>query len=1081
MTSIPHPMAPAPQEQKADLGERSVPLPAAPQSDSPRRGHGRCGTLTILILVLAFLAASFPARNSDLWFHLATGRLLANGQFSFGTDPFAYTTQHVYWACHSWLFDWTLYSLRGRIGDAGLIVLKALIVTALAGLLLRVRRPAGAAWLPAVCTTLAILAISPRLLLQPACLSYFLFGLTFWLLWRGQAQASPRYWPLLLVFVLWVNVDEWFLLGPLLAALFWLDERLQGQRRTPGWIVPVGFAVCLLNPYTYHAFTLPAELSSVAWTSGLREDARFRALFACPWDADYLLAASRLNAAVLSYYGLTFLGLASFVVHRPALRDWRFFIWFPFALLAVWQARLIPFFAIVAAPITALNWQDVISARYAARSTRSRFVVGTSYVALVLTLLSLVALTWLGWLAGYDREERHVAWAIQEDPSLHQAAQTLEEWRRQGLLLEGERIFDLAPESAHYAAWFCPGERHFFDHRYPLFPQAIRDYEVVCRALLAPVIGPEQERTADWQRVFRDQKIGIVVFYDRDPQRLFNVLHRLTSDPRHWMLLRIAGQALIAGWNEARPDGGFDSMAFDAERLAYGPRDVKTQREAPAAPGQGPEQLPARRNLWARLTHPPASPSWQSAAATLYLQFFQDAEPAQRQQKWLFLVPAYAASLAGLSAQPSGLSQVAFQLMSARELLLPSEIGSQFLVREQLGPFFAPLVERPPALPLLMIRAARNAVAANPEDANAWLRLGQAYLLLRDVTFEHCNEAMLPPLVHLRHVQIVTALEQALRLDPNLEAAHHDLVYLYGLRNFYEHVAEHRQEELRLSRQAGPRPGESAEEFAYRMELFDKEMAKLIELVQFRRKKYAEGSQAFQGDRLQQARLALRLGLSRKATDEILLASPADLLGPLGISMELELMLSLGRVQEVRGILNNEGVRASKQGLGFTEFHWPAYEWLHVLEAAAIGDYAQCQEDLRTIRAVRHAEHEALQRQIDAFAREDVRLLTGSLSGPPPFLPAFIALTLSHSRDEKMRLEAGQRTSLAQQADVWVLEGLLALEQGDTDAARSAFTEAHALAAKVPFASRPIVAGYLGKLKAHQSATSDKAEPRAQR
>ena len=66
----------------------------------------------------------------------------------------------------------------------------------------------------------------------------------------GPGKGSPRLWRyalLLAVFVLWVNVDEWFLLGPVLAALFWLGERLRGPRRTPGWLAPAGLAVCLLK------------------------------------------------------------------------------------------------------------------------------------------------------------------------------------------------------------------------------------------------------------------------------------------------------------------------------------------------------------------------------------------------------------------------------------------------------------------------------------------------------------------------------------------------------------------------------------------------------------------------------------------------------------------------------------------------------------------------------------------------------------------------------------------------------------------------------------------------------------------
>src|SRR5262249_45367816 len=86
-----------------------------------------------LVLVFAFLASSFSVRNSDYWFHLATGRSLARGEYQFGVDPFALTTAGVYWVNHSWLFDVSLYLVREATGDASLVVVKALLVALLAG------------------------------------------------------------------------------------------------------------------------------------------------------------------------------------------------------------------------------------------------------------------------------------------------------------------------------------------------------------------------------------------------------------------------------------------------------------------------------------------------------------------------------------------------------------------------------------------------------------------------------------------------------------------------------------------------------------------------------------------------------------------------------------------------------------------------------------------------------------------------------------------------------------------------------------------------------------------------------------
>jgi hypothetical protein len=1048
--------------------------------------------LSLAVFLLAFLSASFVARNSDLWFHLATGRLVAQGHFSFGTDPFAYTTGSAYWVCHAWLFDLGLYALYELAGGTALVVLKAVLVAALAGLLLRVRRCGAGVGLPALCTSLAVVAMSPRLLVQPTCVSYFLLGLTFWLLWRPYAQkdelsARPTHVVLLFVFALWVNIDEWFFLGPLLVALFWLGERLGGQRQTPAWLVPAGLAACLLNPHTFHAFTLPPELSAVPWTSGLRQDVRFQGLFASPWQLGYLS-----TPAGLAYLTLTLLGLASFVVSWQALRGWRLVVWLPFALLAAWQARAIPFFAVVAAPITALNWQDALSTKAPVPRTTPRFVPGLAYGLLLSALLALSLLTWPGWLAGSSRQGRHVAWDLQADPSLEQAAETLSDWRRQGLLAAGERVFAVSAEVAQYGAWFCPGEKHFFDHRFALFPDTAKDYETVCRALL-PGLAPDEHEAGseprdDWRQVLRKHGVGVVVFHDREPQRLFAVLRRLAGDPAHWTLLHVAGQVVIAGWNEARPPGAFAPLAFNPERLAYGSQDERARLDLGPAPMQGPEHLPPRRDWWARLARPPAVSSWESAAATMYLHYFDDSAAAQDRRQRREALGACAASLAGLPALPAALPQVLFELASSHQVLFPPRARQAFIVREQLGPFFAELAQRPPALPLLAVRAARRAVAASPEDTSAWLRLGQAYLLLRDVTCERSAEGLLPPLAELRHVQIVTALEQAVRLDPDLEAAHRELAFLYGQRQYFDQALEHRREEVRLARRAGPRPGEKAEEWADRMELLEKDTAKLEELVRSRRKAYAAAAGALQGERLAQAGLALKLGLARQALEEILLPAPADLLGTPGIKLELELLLALGRVEEVRAILGDEGLRSHKQGLGYYDvapprrpdgsllyplpYHWPAYDWLVVLQAAAVGDYAQAQEALHVLRAGLHTGHTLLRQQVQDLERRAAPLAVELLAGPPPFLVAFRAYTLGQLLDRTGNLRVGEPILRAQEADLWVLDGLLALEQGSPATARSAFDEAHPLSAQsagsvVPFAGQPIAGRYLALLRSY--------------
>jgi hypothetical protein len=465
----------------------------------------------------------------------------------------------------------------------------------------------------------------------------------------------------------------------------------------------------------------------------------------------------------------------------------------------------------------------------------------------------------------------------------------------------------------------------------------------------------------------------------------------------------------------------------------------------------------------------------------MYLHYHDDSEADQSRRQRQASVAGYAASLAGRLALPAALPQAAFQVASSAELLFQPKGTNRFLVRDQLGPYFADLVDRSPALPLLAVRAARRAVAADPGDGNAWLRLGQAYLLLRNVTGERSAEGLLPPLAQLRQVQIANALEQALRLDSDLEAAHYELAYVYAELNCFDQAVAHQREALRLSRRAGPRPGESAAQQADRLEALEKDVSKSEDSLRVRRKVYASAVPTLHGDRLGQAALALKFGLARQALDEILLPAPADLLGPPGIRKEWELLLMLGRVEELRAFLNDEQLRASKEGLLYSDlpppknrdggdlyplpYHWLAYDWLHMLQTAAVGDYVQAREALRALRSGLQAGHDRMGRQLQAFPRRAAPLLPGLWSGPPPFLPALAAQSLGQLVKEKEMLQAAVPVLRAQQADVAVLEGLLALEQGATERARAAFADAYRLGAEVPFAGRPIAARYLARLQ----------------
>jgi len=420
-TSTPSSETPAPTSIPTPDKAPSVslsPLPQKPAIEEAtflRLRDGFDGLLVVEVLLFAFLVASFPASNPDFFRQLAIGRLILQGQYHFGVDPFVYTADNDYFVNHSWLFGLLMYGLYRlpAIGDAAVVIFKALLSASLAVVLLRGGRRTGQSlWIPAACTALAVLVVSPRLHLQSACLSFLFLGVTVWLL-TSVDKGATRLWWLPPLFALWVNCDSWFFLGPLTVALYLVGDLFTPrQPASPasaslpgatGWtVLAVGMAACLVNPHHIHALTLPPGLGLTPASGLIERDAQFRALSLSPLEKEYYQPYLGLSVAGLAYWPLVLLGLASFVfLFMSGQAPWpRLLVWSGFALLSLYNAQAIPFFAIVAGPITALNWLAFAAQRLgtAPRLTRAwlNWSLGGRTVTVLLGLVLLIA-TVAGW------------------------------------------------------------------------------------------------------------------------------------------------------------------------------------------------------------------------------------------------------------------------------------------------------------------------------------------------------------------------------------------------------------------------------------------------------------------------------------------------------------------------------------------------------------------------------------------------------------------------------------------------------------------------------------------------------------
>lgn len=988
--------------------------------------------VVIVVLVLAFMLGSFIARNSDLWVRLATGRDIVQGTYRFHGDPFAYTLAgdpHS-WIHPGWLADVAFYLISGAregqvpgVGGMVLVGLKAFLVTATALVLLRIGRWGQSTWIPATCTALAVIVLSTRCNLHPICISFLFLSITVYLLVVpglgraalnavGHSALRPFRWRWLLVplFALWVNLDSWFLIGPITVALYLLGQALQqrlapapedsplpGELRELCIILALGLAACVLNPYHVRVFaTLPPEVWPAVTDSPLLQDDLFRDLSLSPLGRYYSLTGGGRTVAGWSYIALLLVGIVSFAVNSDQIRWWRAALWLPFCLLGAWLVRGVPFFAIVAGPITALNFQDFAARRYGTEPRLDSPWRQWSLAGRALTLLAgvvLLLLAWPGWLHagfGVPNSARRVGWGIEAEPNGLAAARAIGKFRNDGLLHNG---FNFIMNVTDHCAWFCPDEKPFADLRTPAYPARVLEEFVAVRRELkadpetagsAPLAGaavPEDGSGPTWRDIFRRYAIDhvIVSWDDTDAQ---NTLFRMLADTSEWIWLYTNGQTSVFAWDDPERPGQNDATRvrqhrLDLGKLAFGP-DVPDGARCPAE-GMPPPVPPGplARYLGHSATRPLGADE-----AKLYAKYYRVAG----------YVGPRAAAVASCFAAASG------AILGAGVAAPVTTVASAWT---ELDGLRLPVIQAgqdpgPVGSAVMAVRAARRGISENSLSPSVYPELAEAYIALWRNQEQRWAGQGGQFLQVIRQTQIVTALQNALALEPEPGNTHLLLAETYlqmnaGSPQAFTHLdlcAEELRTGIRLLREAGP-VAQTRESFEESIGEKEKRLDQVDQELQRRRDDYE--LKAAGRPRFARAQIAYEHGLAKEAYDRMLEGDTTDLSKP-ERTFILGLMLSMGQIRDAEAVLADV--------MGPRE---------HLMVAAALGDYAKADKLLESILS-----------QID---RASVGQLANLIRGQ-----AFQSIVGPASLQDFNQIVRQRRDR-----DNWLtVRGVLALEAGDT-------------------------------------------------
>ena len=330
--------------------------------------------LALLVGAAAGIAAATqPISDTDLWWHLATGReTLAHGFVR--TDLFSWTVRGAPVSTDQWLGQAVLYGAYALMSWWGVALLRVLAVVALMALVVwnaspGIRRPAALALaaLPALIETRVLWVDRPELL-GLVCFAALLVALRAGR--AGDARALAACVALVLV---WANLHGSFALGAVLVWLVCAEGALRDAARRRVYAV-TAIATAVASVVT------PAGLGT--WTApGFH-------LLSPPRDIqEWALIDPATPLGVAYVATLALVVLAVFRGPRPDARE--LVILVPVTLLSLTAVRQAPLLAIAAAPLFARGVDALLLTPPAPESSRARSIFLALAASLVIVAIGM--------------------------------------------------------------------------------------------------------------------------------------------------------------------------------------------------------------------------------------------------------------------------------------------------------------------------------------------------------------------------------------------------------------------------------------------------------------------------------------------------------------------------------------------------------------------------------------------------------------------------------------------------------------------------------------------------------------------
>ena len=239
-------------------------------------------TAAFVVLVLLGLSLfTHEIIDTDLWWHLRTGKFIVENKTVPDADMYSYTAGGNKWIDLHWLFQVILYGTYAILGSYGLSLLFISVFSAVFALLWMACPTGKNRFVALLFFWLGLMATSSRFLARPEAFTYLMIAAyTLILVKFEQGRCNRLVFALIPLQALWANMQGLFILGPFLIGAFVAQQivsaltsrklesetaSVQINKAVTLIAVLIGSSIaCLANPYGLHGLLFPLILFTKA-------------------------------------------------------------------------------------------------------------------------------------------------------------------------------------------------------------------------------------------------------------------------------------------------------------------------------------------------------------------------------------------------------------------------------------------------------------------------------------------------------------------------------------------------------------------------------------------------------------------------------------------------------------------------------------------------------------------------------------------------------------------------------------------------------------------------------------------------